>query len=207
MAGSFDCLLGPVLTLKRSSELRPCLTSQEGGVQFQALFWAPILALRLVVFCTSICAKIWASFGWAAQRQKVLLARSEARRCKLVVVSVEVGGRFGAEAAAFLRKLAAARARDVPARLRFAARQASLHRWTGMLAIAAQRAFAHSLLELPPASVDASSGTEPPLTELLADARGIRHVPNSHLPALMGPQGQLAGPLTSMRSQKRSSCH
>ena len=58
-----------------------------------------------------------------------------------------------------------------------------------MLAIAAQRAFAHSLLELPPASVDASSGTEPPLGELLADARGIRYVPNSRLPALMGPQG------------------
>ena len=50
-------------------------------------------------------------------------------------VGVEVGGlggRFGAEAAAFLRKLAAAKAREVPARLRSAARQASLHRWTGL---------------------------------------------------------------------------
>ena len=37
-----------------------------------------------------------------------------ARRCKLVVVGIEVGGRFGAEAAAFLRKLAVARAREVP---------------------------------------------------------------------------------------------
>ena len=84
-----------------------------------------------------------------------------------------------------------ARAREVPARLQSAARQASLHRWTGMLAIAAQRAFAHSLLELPPASVDAnaSSGTEPPLGDLLAEARGIQCVPNSRLPALMGPRG------------------
>ena len=72
-----------------------------------------------------------------------------ARRCKLVVVGIEVGGRFGAEAAAFLRKLAVARAREVPARLRSATRQASLHRWMGMLATAAQRALAHSLLELP----------------------------------------------------------
>ena len=112
-----------------------------------------------------------------------------ARRCKLVVLGVEVGGRFGVEAAAFLRKLAAARAREVPARLRSAARQASLHRWTGMLAIAAQRAFAHSLLELPPTSVDASSGTEPLLGDLPAEARGTQYVPNSRLPALMGPRG------------------
>ena len=73
------------MTLKWGPELRPCLMSQEGGVQFQALFWAPILAPRLLVFCTSICATIWASFGWAAaQRQKVFLARSEhgcARGC------------------------------------------------------------------------------------------------------------------------------
>ena len=77
---------------------------------------------------------------------------------KLVVVGIEVGGRFGAEAAAFLRKLAMARAREVPARLRSATRQASLHRWMGMLATAAQRALAHSLLELPLAGVDVCSG-------------------------------------------------
>ena len=78
----------------------------------------------------------------------------------------------------------------VPPGLRAAARQDSLQRqrWMGMLAIAAQRAFAHSLLELPPASVDASSSTKPPLGELLADARGIRIVP-SRLPAVMGPRG------------------
>ena len=58
-----------------------------------------------------------------------------------------------------------------------------------MLAIAAQLSFAHSLLELPPASVDASTGAEPPLGDLLADSRVIRYVPNSGLPALMGPRG------------------
>ena len=112
-----------------------------------------------------------------------------ARRCKLVVVGIEVGGRFGAEAAAFLRKLAVARAREVPARLRSATRQASLHRWMGMLATAAQRALAHSLLELPKAGVDACSGAEPPLGELLADVRGTHYVPSSRLPAPTGERG------------------
>ena len=112
-----------------------------------------------------------------------------ARRCKLVVVGIEVGGRFGAEAAAFLRKLAVARAREVPARLRSATRQASLHQWMGMLATAAQRALAHSLLELPLAGVDACSGAEPPLGELLADVRGTHYVPSSRLPAPTGERG------------------
>ena len=90
---------------------------------------------------------------------------------KLVVVGIKVGGRFGAEAAAFPRKLAVARAREMAARLRTATRQASLHLWMGMPAIAAQRALAHSLPELPLAGVDACSA-EPPLGQLLAEARG-----------------------------------
>ena len=56
-----------------------------------------------------------------------------ARRCKLVVLALEVGGRFGPEAVDFLRQLARARARESPARLRPAVQRASLHRWTGML--------------------------------------------------------------------------
>ena len=79
-------------------------------------------------------------------------------RCKLVVVGIAVGRRFGAEAAAFLCRLAVARAREVPARLRTATRQAFLHLWMGMLAIAAQQALAHSLLEPPLSGVDACSG-------------------------------------------------
>ena len=63
-------------------------------------------------------------------------------RCKFVVVGIKVGGLFGAEAAAFLRKLAVARAREMPARLRTATRQASLHRWMGQWRQAASgRAF------------------------------------------------------------------
>ncbi|OLQ06448.1 hypothetical protein AK812_SmicGene10260 [Symbiodinium microadriaticum] len=78
---------------------------------------------------------------------------------------------LGPEAVAFLRQLARARARESPARLRPAVQRASLHRWTGMLAVAAQRALAYSLLELPLAAADECDGTEPPLGDLLADAR------------------------------------
>ncbi|OLP82561.1 hypothetical protein AK812_SmicGene36766 [Symbiodinium microadriaticum] len=79
--------------------------------------------------------------------------------------------RFGLEAVAFLRQLARARARESPARLRPAVQRASVHRWTGMLAVAAQRALAYSLLELPLAAADECDGTEPSLGDLLADAR------------------------------------
>ena len=45
-------------------------------------------------------------------------------------------------------------------------------RWSGLLAVAAQRAFAASLLELPPASAsELGERPEPELHELLAEAR------------------------------------
>ena len=43
-------------------------------------------------------------------------------------------------------------------------------RWSGLLAVAAQRAFAASLLELPPAA-ELGEGPEPELHELLAETR------------------------------------
>ena len=48
-----------------------------------------------------------------------------------------------------------------------------------MLAVAAQRALAYSLLELPLAAADECDGTEPPLGDLLADARDTEPVPAS----------------------------
>ena len=59
----------------------------------------------------------------------------------LVIVGIEVGGRFGAEAADFLRLLARHR-ESTPAVLRPAARAAWLLQWSGLLAVAAQRACA-----------------------------------------------------------------
>ena len=51
-----------------------------------------------------------------------------------------------------------------------------------MLAVAAQRAFAMSLLELPLAMADECDGAEPPLAELLADARATQPIAPSRLP-------------------------
>ena len=74
---------------------------------------------------------------------------SGSRRCHLIILGLEVGGRWGEEAADFLRALAHARARTAPALLRSAAVQAYVHRWAGLLSVAAQRALAETLLELP----------------------------------------------------------
>ena len=94
-----------------------------------------------------------------------------ARRCRLVVVGLEVGGRFGAETVQLLRLLARHRAAAVPAHLRPSATVAWISRWFGLLAVASQRAFAASLLELPPAA-ELGEGPLPELHEVLADSRG-----------------------------------
>ena len=80
-------------------------------------------------------------------------------------------GRFGAEAANWLRLLAGQRASDVQAAMRAAARAAWVARWSGLLAVAAQRAVAASLLELPLAGECNVAGEAPELHEVLADVR------------------------------------
>ena len=95
---------------------------------------------------------------------------ARARRCRLVVVGVEIGGRFGTETVQLLRLLARHKATAVPAASRPAAITAWVARWSGLLAVAAQRAFAASLFELPPAA-ELGEGPEPELHELLAEAR------------------------------------
>ena len=87
----------------------------------------------------------------AAQRKRrhTYPELERARRCPLVVFGVEVGGRWSHKAAQFVRVLARARAAAAPAALRVTARGAWMQRWNGILSVAAQRAFATSLLELP----------------------------------------------------------
>ena len=60
----------------------------------------------------------------------------QSRRCRLVVLALEVGGRWSEEAVTFVRLLAMAKARTVPQLLRPAAQAAFFHRWTGVLAVA-----------------------------------------------------------------------
>ena len=71
-------------------------------------------------------------------------------RCRLVVVGIEVGGRFGTETVQLLRLLARHRAESVPAPSRPTAINAWVARWPRLLAVAAQRTLAASLLKLPP---------------------------------------------------------
>ena len=69
-------------------------------------------------------------------------------RAKLVVLAVEVGGRWSGETRGFLSQLARARAREEVPLLRRRAEQAWRLRWGAMLGCAAAKAVASSLLNL-----------------------------------------------------------
>ena len=92
-------------------------------------------------------------------------------RCRLVVLALEVGGRWSEEAAQFLRLLARCRAREVPPALRASATSAWIARWSALLSFAAARAFAASLLSLPIAGTANVDGLTLDLSEVLADER------------------------------------
>ena len=68
------------------------------------------------------------------------------RRCKLVVVAMEIGGRWSEEAWSFLQLLAGTKARTALTQLKRSTEYCSLRRWSGMIAVAAQTAYAGSLL-------------------------------------------------------------
>ena len=105
------------------------------------------------------------------------------RRARLVVLALEVGGRWSAEAARFIQLLARARARACARVLRRSAQLAWQRRWTGLLGFAAQRAFALTLLELPLGAAGCVDGDTPPLAEVLADCRFSDPPIPSRLPA------------------------
>ena len=109
-----------------------------------------------------------------------------ARRCRLVVFGVEVGGRWNGEARELLRALARAKARERPQWLRASAVQAFHQRWSGIIAVAAQRALAATLAGLPGACLDALDGTAPPWPEVLAAARLGEAEEASRLPLRAG---------------------
>ena len=104
------------------------------------------------------------------------------RRCRLLVLGLEVGGRWLPDGVAFVRLLARAKSRRVPELLLGAAVQAYVRRWTALLAVAAQRALAASLLQLPLFGETCVDGAEPPVSDLLADARWESGPARSRLP-------------------------
>ena len=72
-----------------------------------------------------------------ARKERAYPELLEARRCRLVVLGLEVGGRWSEEALTFVRLLARTKARSAPQRLRASAQAAWQHRWTGLASVAA----------------------------------------------------------------------
>eukprot|EP00439_Symbiodinium_sp_Y106_P045892 s2596_g5.t2 len=107
---------------------------------------------------------------------------SRSQRCHLVVFAVEIGGRWGPEPTTFLRLLAQARAASAHAAVRSALRAAYVTRWSGIIAVAAQRALASSLLEFPLDTV-AFAARAPAVHEVLQDVRWLDAPASSRLPA------------------------
>ena len=96
--------------------------------------------------------------------------------------AVETGGRWGPEPTAFVRLLAQARAASAHAAVRSALRAAYVSRWSGIIAVAAQRALASSLLELPLDTVASAAG-EPAVHEVPQDERWLDAPASSRLAA------------------------
>ena len=124
-----------------------------------------------------------------AIRQKRVVKYFEllhARRSRLQVMALEVGGRWDDSALDFLRQLARAQARQEPLWLREAVAQGMAYRWSALLAVAAQRTFAISLLHGNLFSNGGGMGGEAMATsDLLAEARFFVDLPVSRL----GPRG------------------
>ena len=92
-------------------------------------------------------------------------------RCRLVVLALEVGGRWSNEAIDFVRTLARAKARSAPELLRKPTQVARQSRWSTMLSVAAQRALAASLLELPLRAQSHLDDGMPALSDVLVNSR------------------------------------
>ena len=90
----------------------------------------------------------------------------------LVVLGLEVGGRWSQEAASFITLLAQHEARQAPPILQHSITTALIARWSSLLTHAAQQTFAASLVETPqtPANHTNTEGNEPTFSQLLAEA-------------------------------------
>ena len=86
------------------------------------------------------------------------------------MLALELGGRWSAEAATFIKLLARLRARAPPASSRGPTISAFALRWSALLSFAAARAFATSLLSLPLGGTANVDGESPLLSDILADS-------------------------------------
>ena len=104
------------------------------------------------------------------------------RRCRLVGLAVEVGGRWSEEALQFIQLLAKAKARSHPRLLRRSAQAAWSCRCLELLSVAAHRALARTLLVLP-VDVVGADGEDPFLEDVLHAARLAEPPSPSRMPA------------------------
>ena len=105
-------------------------------------------------------------------------------RCKLVVLALEVGGRWSTATQTFLRALGRGTSHS-----RAALAHALQRRWGQMLTVAANTAFSSSLLELPATAVPSAGALMPPLVDVVADARWTsRLLSSSSHPSWSGSQ-------------------
>ena len=104
------------------------------------------------------------------------------RRCELVVLAMEIGGRWSEEATTFVRLLAKSKARSFPRILRKSIQAAFMHRWFGMISVAAQRSLACTLLDVPFEETTERS-EEPFLDDVLSDARLLEAPSPSRFPS------------------------
>ena len=109
-----------------------------------------------------------------------------AQRCRLVVLAIEVAGRWSSEAVEFVRLLARSRARSAPAHLRASCASACSQRWSGILAFAAARAFAASLQYARLHGTANVDGPIPALSDLLAEER---YGPDGPVASRLPPRG------------------
>eukprot|EP00439_Symbiodinium_sp_Y106_P062335 s3397_g9.t1 len=118
-----------------------------------------------------------------ANKERTYPELLRAPRCRLVVLAIELAGRWSAEAVQFVRLLSRCRARSAPPQMRASSTAAWVQRWSGFLAFAAARSFAASLLSLPLHGAANVDGSPPDLSDVLAERRLDSPPHPSRLPA------------------------
>ena len=96
---------------------------------------------------------------------------ANATRCRLVVVGMEVGGRWSAEAAQFLEQLAWQKARDTQPALQRATALGWLKRWAELVSVSAMKAVADTLLHGSAQYTTVQDTGIPDVSKLLDDVR------------------------------------
>ena len=103
------------------------------------------------------------------RKERKYLELLRQRRCRLVVVAHEVGGKWSEEAWTFLSLLARVKAESAPAALKRSTEYCFLRRWAGFVAVAAQTAFAATLVGERSSKTQAWNDLKPAFGEVLCD--------------------------------------